>query len=282
MAADGDSHCEISKSFQNLWRKEISRCFCSINSAIDPDARHNVWRLIAALKRDRHVVLTTHRLDEAERVAQRVALLHRGRLLCCGSPLALRKRFHVDSARLLRVESDCTNALAAFHRQIALIAQETTSSARLYRIDSSESPPLSHLADAFASSDARGSLAIRHLSLGEALQERADHAEKSESVSSCPNVGRGLIQSRSAVWRRQIVALLRKRWRHYRRNMAALLSIVVIAPILLAMTLAIARVGNSDASAMRLLNPSAYGESTFVQLDAQSPKRNKYGKIRKK
>jgi ABC-2 type transport system ATP-binding protein len=58
---------------------------------LDPTVRAEIWRLIGDL-RDRHgvtVILTTHYLEEAEAVCDRVAILHRGRLVAVDRPAAL-------------------------------------------------------------------------------------------------------------------------------------------------------------------------------------------------
>jgi ABC-2 type transport system ATP-binding protein len=46
-------------------------------------------RLVALERRGKSVLLTTHHLDEAERLCDRVAILHHGRILACASPAEL-------------------------------------------------------------------------------------------------------------------------------------------------------------------------------------------------
>ena len=59
-------------------------------TGMDVEGRATTWDLVRRL-RDRGVavVLTTHLLDEAERVADRVAIMHRGRLVALGTPAEL-------------------------------------------------------------------------------------------------------------------------------------------------------------------------------------------------
>jgi ABC-2 type transport system ATP-binding protein len=60
-------------------------------AALDPQARHNLWDLLAGLSRSqRTVVLTTHHLDEAEQLCDRVAIMDSGRVLQLGTPAQLR------------------------------------------------------------------------------------------------------------------------------------------------------------------------------------------------
>lgn len=59
-------------------------------TGLDPQSRRRVWDLIAALRdRGRSVLLTTHHLEEAEELADRVAIMHAGRIVREGTPAQL-------------------------------------------------------------------------------------------------------------------------------------------------------------------------------------------------
>jgi ABC-2 type transport system ATP-binding protein len=61
-----------------------------LTQGLDPVARRETWRLIErARDRGATVVLVTHDMDEAERLCDRVAVLHDGRLVTCGRPVEL-------------------------------------------------------------------------------------------------------------------------------------------------------------------------------------------------
>ncbi|MGZ8744204.1 MAG: ABC transporter ATP-binding protein [Nocardioides sp.] len=56
-------------------------------AGLDPQARHNLWDLLAGLNQSgRTVVLTTHHMDEAEALCDRVAVMDHGRILQIGAP----------------------------------------------------------------------------------------------------------------------------------------------------------------------------------------------------
>jgi ABC-2 type transport system ATP-binding protein len=58
--------------------------------ALDPQARRNLWDLLRQINADgRTVVLTTHHMDEAETLCDRVAIMDRGEILELGAPAAL-------------------------------------------------------------------------------------------------------------------------------------------------------------------------------------------------
>jgi ABC-2 type transport system ATP-binding protein len=59
-------------------------------AGLDPHARHEVWALLDELRADGvTVVLTTHLIDEAERLADTVHVIDHGRLIASGSPADL-------------------------------------------------------------------------------------------------------------------------------------------------------------------------------------------------
>jgi len=60
---------------------------------LDPQTRNHVWEYIQTLAREREmtVFFTTHYMDEADRVADEIAIIDRGRIVTRGSPAALKK-----------------------------------------------------------------------------------------------------------------------------------------------------------------------------------------------
>ena len=59
-------------------------------AALDPQARRNLWELLSGLNDSgRTVVLTTHYMDEAEVLCDRVAIMDQGRILELDTPAAL-------------------------------------------------------------------------------------------------------------------------------------------------------------------------------------------------
>ncbi len=100
-------------------------------TGFDPAARHNAWDTVRSLKAlGKTVVLTTHYLDEAQALADRVAIIKDGRILADGAPAELGAggpaRYRVawrdgDGVRVQRETEDPTALLhevtgAALHR----------------------------------------------------------------------------------------------------------------------------------------------------------------------
>ena len=54
-------------------------------TGLDPISRRDLWDLLSGLAKDRFVILTTHYLEEAERLANTIGILHRGKLIGLGT-----------------------------------------------------------------------------------------------------------------------------------------------------------------------------------------------------
>jgi ABC-2 type transport system ATP-binding protein len=66
-------------------------------TGLDPQSRRQLWDVIRDLRdRGRTVVLTTHYMDEAERLCDRVAIIDQGRIIALGSPSDLIARLGGD------------------------------------------------------------------------------------------------------------------------------------------------------------------------------------------
>uniref|UniRef100_A0A667ZNY8 ATP binding cassette subfamily A member 3 n=1 Tax=Myripristis murdjan TaxID=586833 RepID=A0A667ZNY8_9TELE len=62
-------------------------------SGMDPSARRATWELLQGEKRGRTILLTTHFMDEADLLGDRIAIMAGGELQCCGSPLFLKNKY---------------------------------------------------------------------------------------------------------------------------------------------------------------------------------------------
>uniref|UniRef100_A0A8C9STH1 P-type phospholipid transporter n=1 Tax=Scleropages formosus TaxID=113540 RepID=A0A8C9STH1_SCLFO len=62
-------------------------------SGVDPYSRRSIWDLLLKYRPGRTVIMTTHHMDEADLLSDRIAVVSKGRLHCCGSPLFLKSRF---------------------------------------------------------------------------------------------------------------------------------------------------------------------------------------------
>ena len=62
-------------------------------SGMDLGARRNLWDMLKKYKNERILVLTTHYMDEADVLGDRIGIMAKGRMMCLGSSLFLKNRF---------------------------------------------------------------------------------------------------------------------------------------------------------------------------------------------
>uniref|UniRef100_A0A671T656 ABC transporter domain-containing protein n=1 Tax=Sinocyclocheilus anshuiensis TaxID=1608454 RepID=A0A671T656_9TELE len=62
-------------------------------SGMDPSARRATWDLLQGENRGRTILLTTHFMDEADLLGDRIAIMASGELQCCGSSLFLKNKY---------------------------------------------------------------------------------------------------------------------------------------------------------------------------------------------
>ena len=92
-----------------------------------------MWREIERLARDEHVtvLLTTHYLEEADRLASQLAIVDRGRVVASGTPDALKSELHGDTVQIELADRDGAGARAALARVPAV--GEVTAEGRTLR-----------------------------------------------------------------------------------------------------------------------------------------------------
>jgi ABC-2 type transport system ATP-binding protein len=71
-------------------------------AGLDPAVRRTVWELLSELRADGvTVVLTTHYMEEAERLADRIHIIDHGRLIASGTPIELTRGGTLSTIRLV-------------------------------------------------------------------------------------------------------------------------------------------------------------------------------------
>jgi len=64
-------------------------------SGMDPTARRQVWEMLKNYKNNRIILLTTHFMDEADYLGDRIGIMSEGKLKCLGSSIYLKNQFGV-------------------------------------------------------------------------------------------------------------------------------------------------------------------------------------------
>jgi ABC-2 type transport system ATP-binding protein len=86
-----------------------------LTTGLDPQARRAIWELVRGIRdRGKTVFLTTHLMEEAERLCDRVAIIDHGRIVDIDSPAGLVRRHCPERTLVIDTEdADAANALAA-------------------------------------------------------------------------------------------------------------------------------------------------------------------------
>jgi ABC-2 type transport system ATP-binding protein len=105
-------------------------------TGLDPEARVELWREIERLARDElmTILLTTHYMEEADRLASQVAIVDRGRVVVSGAPEALKSDLDGDAIQVELASASAGDGSDAF------VASRASSASRaldaLARVDS--------------------------------------------------------------------------------------------------------------------------------------------------
>ena len=84
-----------------------------LTTGLDPQARRTIWELVRDIRhRGKTVFLTTHLMEEAERLCDRVAILDHGRIIDIDTPDGLVRRYCPE--RTVVLKTDDGNAESAF------------------------------------------------------------------------------------------------------------------------------------------------------------------------
>lgn len=76
-------------------------------AGLDPQSRLALWELLGELNQDgQTIVLTTHNMDEADRLCHRIAIIDNGRTIALGAPAELRRSVRAETVVTVRADGD--------------------------------------------------------------------------------------------------------------------------------------------------------------------------------
>jgi ABC-2 type transport system ATP-binding protein len=86
-----------------------------LTTGLDPQARHAIWGLVRGIReRGKTVFLTTHLMEEAERLCDRVAIMEHGRIIDTDTPESLVRRHCPE--RTVVLDTDAPDAARLFEK----------------------------------------------------------------------------------------------------------------------------------------------------------------------
>ena len=77
-------------------------------SGMDTYARRLLWEMIKKYKENRLIILTTHNMDEADYLGDRIGIMSEGKMVTCGSSLYLKNKFGVGYDLTIVKREDCS------------------------------------------------------------------------------------------------------------------------------------------------------------------------------
>jgi ABC-2 type transport system ATP-binding protein len=108
-------------------------------TGMDPQARHATWEIIRAIReRGATVLLTTHFMDEAERLADRIGIIDHGQLVALDTPAAL-SRIGSNNAVRFTAAPGLDHAALAGLPAASVVREEP---AGTYTVETTDAPAL--------------------------------------------------------------------------------------------------------------------------------------------
>jgi ABC-type multidrug transport system ATPase subunit len=105
ISLDGDAFCSAAKTLSGGMKRRLSIGMSIVGNpqilvldeptaGLDPENKQQVWQVIQKLRSPQRVILlTTHSMDEAEVLCNRIGIIAKGQLKCIGSPMHLKTKY---------------------------------------------------------------------------------------------------------------------------------------------------------------------------------------------
>ncbi len=78
-----------------------------LTTGLDPQARHTMWDMVTDIRdRDKTICLTTHFMEEAERLCDRVVIMDHGKIIAIDTPGNLIRNLNAENRVIFTVDSD--------------------------------------------------------------------------------------------------------------------------------------------------------------------------------
>jgi ABC-2 type transport system ATP-binding protein len=101
-------------------------------AGLDPQSRLALWDLLGELHGEgQTILLTTHYMEEAERLCQRVAIMDHGRILALDTPAALKQTIGADTIVTVRTRGDVNRLAEVLAAEVAGVTRTRVADGRL-------------------------------------------------------------------------------------------------------------------------------------------------------
>ncbi|KAI1106585.1 P-loop containing nucleoside triphosphate hydrolase protein [Jackrogersella minutella] len=210
-------------------------CVDEVSSGIDPLSRRKIWDILLAERGRRTIILTTHFLDEADLLADHIAILSKGTLRAQGSSVELKDRLgagyrvHVFNARDIKNPPEVENVTREIGFDvISYIASSSSLAAQVIRSleaagihDYKFSNPT--IEDVFlqVAEEVRGESAIRSAEIPSSIEGgngKQTNSEEAVGTNELEKDGLELLSGQPIGYMRQAVVLFMKRCTIFKTN----------------------------------------------------------------
>lgn len=82
------------------------------SSGLDPESRRELWNILLDMRKEQSILITTHYMEEAETLADKISIMSHGEVLCNDTAMQLKRRYAVGYIlKLLTTETYNSNEL---------------------------------------------------------------------------------------------------------------------------------------------------------------------------
>ena len=75
-------------------------------TGLDPENKRQIWSILSKCKKDKSIILTTHLMEEAEVLSERIGIIIKGQLRCIGTQYQLKRSFGDGFKLVLNMEEE--------------------------------------------------------------------------------------------------------------------------------------------------------------------------------
>jgi ABC-2 type transport system ATP-binding protein len=155
-------------------------------TGLDPVSRVAVWEMLTAIKNERQltVMITTHYMDEADRLCDRIAIVDHGKLVALDTPMALKRSVPgstVIEAQFLKQPADWEKTLSI----LPYVHSVHSEGAGMYRVLADSSTAVTAVVEAALSADVElKSLAVQSTTLDDVFVHYTGRQLRDEQVKA--------------------------------------------------------------------------------------------------
>ncbi|XP_047128528.1 ATP-binding cassette sub-family A member 2 isoform X1 [Hydra vulgaris] len=280
-------------------------------SGVDPFARRGIWDLILKYKAGRTILLSTHYMDEADALGDRISILSNGKVKCSGSSLFLKQHFTKgyrltilldDSKNNLQSSNELLNFVSSFVNGATL---EKVSNFELTFSLPSEAKSSGGFENLFIHlEESKNLLGIQSYGLADSSIEEVflnacyDESLKPEKTTASSDVMEPFKMSddkhsflnrhaksskhqfikkhqiKCALWIKQYQALLTKRFYHSTRNVKGAISEILLPTIFVVVAICITLIQPWDSFKPSLkLSTEMFSKPNYIVIDTKNSNR---------